>query len=134
MTEQQAQSGSQPPPPPPFPRRIQLHRVQLIGMPILMLVPLLAILGVFGETFATTQAANDRLSVQVQYATRSRYGMANPTEVAVHSTSSTPLTALSILCPHGVTGGGQAQVQSTLADGTGNVTLDPRIGVTVIGA
>ncbi|MCE7986160.1 MAG: hypothetical protein DYG89_33710 [Caldilinea sp. CFX5] len=96
MTEQQEQTGSQPPPPPPFPRKIQLHRVQLIGMPLLMLVPLLAILGVFGETFATTKSQHDRLTVQVHYATRYRYKMANPVEVAVHNDSTAPLAAVEV--------------------------------------
>lgn len=96
MTEQQAQIDSQPPAPPPFPRKIQLHRVQLIGMPILMLVPLLAILGVFGETFTTTQAQSDRLTVRVQYATRYRYKMTNPVEVTVHNTSTAPLATVEV--------------------------------------
>lgn len=96
MTEQQAQSGSQPPPPPPFPRKIQLHRVQLIGMPLLMLVPLLAILGVFGETFTTTQARNDRLTVQARYATRYRYKMANPVGVTIHNASTAPSATVEV--------------------------------------
>lgn len=56
-------------------------------MPLLILIPLLALLGVFGETFTTLQTANDTFDVQVTYATRYRYKMMNPLEVSVRNLS-----------------------------------------------
>lgn len=93
---QKKQEISQPPQPPPFPRKIQLHRVQLIGMPILMLIPLLALFGVFGETFDTLQAGNDSFAMEVTYATRYRYKMSNPVEVSVHNVSAEPLPVVEV--------------------------------------
>jgi hypothetical protein len=94
--EQHVQKDSQPPQPPPFPRKIQLHRVQLIGMPLLMLIPLLALFGVFGETFATVEEANATLAVEVTYATRYRYKLANPLEVSVHNRSADRLSVVEV--------------------------------------
>lgn len=61
-----------------------------------MLVPLLAILGLFGETFTTTQAQNDRMTIQVRYATRYRYKLENPVEVAVFNASPAPLATVEV--------------------------------------
>lgn len=94
--KKKAPISSQPPSPPPFPRKVQFHRVQMIGMPLLMVVPLLALFGFFGESSTTTQTQNDRLRVQVTYTTRSRYKIASPVEVTVYNRSTTALATVEV--------------------------------------
>lgn len=73
----------EPPQPPPFERRIQIPRLQLIGVPLLLILPLLAAFRVFGDTTATARAANDALALQVEYPARYRYKMNAPLNVEV---------------------------------------------------
>ena len=78
---------SDPPQPPPFQRKLQFHRVQLIGVPLLMILPILGLFGLFGETFSTVQAENEQLAMQVEYATRYRYKMINDMLVTITNLS-----------------------------------------------
>jgi hypothetical protein len=65
------------PKPPPFSRKLQFQQVQLIGVPLLLILPILGLLGFFGESFTTVRAENVQLSLQIEYATRYRYKMNN---------------------------------------------------------
>jgi hypothetical protein len=78
---------SGPPEAPEFDRRVELNWTQLIGVPLIMLLPVLALLGLFGQTFDTAVQANDELELHVRYATRFRHGMVNPVEVTVRNLS-----------------------------------------------
>ncbi len=83
----------EPPQPPPIERRIQISKLQKIGIPLLLLLPLLALFRVFGETSATAHAANDVLALQVEYPTRYRYKMISPLIVEVtHLAETDPVT------------------------------------------
>lgn len=61
-----------------------------------MVLPLLALLGVFGETFDTVQVRHDALAVQVHYATRYRYKMVNALEVSVRNMETVPLATVEV--------------------------------------
>ena len=81
------------PQPPPFQRKLQFHPTQRIGIPLLMILPILALFGLFGETYTTNHAENEQLSMQVEYATRYRYKMTNDLRVSVTNLSNqSPVT------------------------------------------
>jgi hypothetical protein len=83
----------EPPKPPPLQRKLQFHRVQLIGVPLLMVLPVLGLLGFFGETITTVSAANPQLSMQIEYSTRYRYKMINDMNVTITNlTEQAPVT------------------------------------------
>jgi len=82
--------------PPPLrvsaqPRRVKLHRFQWIGLPPLLAVPLLALLGVFGETWTRVDGSGPGLALSVEYATRYRYKQINTLQVRVENTATRTL-------------------------------------------
>lgn len=84
----------EPPPPlrvPDAPRAFRLHRYQWVGIPLLFLVPVLALLGVFGETWERAEADSTDLALEVRYADRYRYKMINAVEAWVENRSGTRL-------------------------------------------
>lgn len=70
---------------PEEPRRFRLHRFQWIGMPLILLVPLLALFGLFGETRDHVEEVGSELAVDVEYATRYRYKQINWVETVVEN-------------------------------------------------
>ena len=94
MTSLRKESGAEErpdagvPQPPPFKRKITIAPLQLIGIPILALLPLLALLGVFGESLATVQASNEALALHVEYIARYRYKMDEEMTIDVTKLSS----------------------------------------------
>ena len=75
------------PQPPPFERQIQIAPLQLIGIPLLALLPLLALFGVFGESRATEAASNEEIAIEVDYVSRFRYKMVESMTVEVTNLS-----------------------------------------------
>ena len=76
-----------PPPPPPTTRRLALTRKQVIGLPLIAAVPLLCLLGVFGERSAYTTSASALLEVTIRYPERFRYRQIEPLEISVRNRS-----------------------------------------------
>jgi hypothetical protein len=68
----QRQSSREPPRPPEIERRILLTRLQVIGLPILALVPLLALAGVFGLSRGQRSVQENGLVLDVEYPSRAR--------------------------------------------------------------
>lgn len=85
-----------PPSPPEFQRKLAFYPYQLVGLLLILAVPTLAVLGVFGESFAEVSASSSDLAMQVTYTTRHRYQMAADLEVAVQNLSDQPLSTLTI--------------------------------------
>jgi hypothetical protein len=81
---------AEPPPAPDLRRHVRLYTAQWIGIPVLMLVPLLALLGLFGENRARLEAARDGLDTTVDYPTRLRTGQRTHIELHVHNRSDLP--------------------------------------------
>jgi hypothetical protein len=91
----QKESG-QPPQPPEVERRLQFHREQLIGVPIIMLLPVLALLGLFGPTFGTESASGSQIEMQVEHPTRVRYKTIIPLEITVRNVSAQDMPTVTV--------------------------------------
>lgn len=89
------QSGGQAPArlpqPPPLARKLELFGWQRLAIPLLVLIPLLTVLGAFGEHQARIQAASADLRLDVHYSNRNRYMEASEIDVIVTNTSSQTL-------------------------------------------
>ena len=70
---------------PDAPRRFRFHGYQWVGLPLLFLVPVLAVLGVFGETWDRAEATGAGLALEVEYADRYRYKQINTVEAWVEN-------------------------------------------------
>lgn len=77
----------QPPQPPEIEKKALFHREQWIGIPLLMLLPLLALFGVFGESRSEAEESNEVLAVHVEYPTRNRYALSDSLEVEIENRS-----------------------------------------------
>jgi hypothetical protein len=73
-----------------------LTRKQWVGLPILALIPLLAMFGVFGERMATITTATPSLGVRVSYPDRLRYRQSERLEVAVTNRSARALDSVRV--------------------------------------
>lgn len=76
---------------PDQPRRLRFYRFQWVGLPLLFLLPILALLGVFGETRGSADDMGAEIALRVEYPTRYRYKQIHPVEVAVENTSARTL-------------------------------------------
>lgn len=81
---------------PDAPRRFRLHGYQWVGLPLLFLVPVLALLGVFGETKGRAEAVGADLAMEVRYADRLRHKQLNAIEVRVENGSGVRLDTVTL--------------------------------------
>ena len=103
-----------PPEPPRMPRRVRLHRFQWIGLPIILLAPIvLAVAGVFGESWETVEADAAGFRVVVDYPVRFRYKQLNEIRVAIESRSLGPADTVMV------------SVDTTYARGFSTITSTP---------
>ncbi|MBI1296719.1 hypothetical protein GC175_17320 [bacterium] len=70
---EQQEEDAQPPQPPPIKKRFQFTKAQLIGVPLILLIPILALIGVFDAHLERTTAVAGDLQVTVEYPTSVRY-------------------------------------------------------------
>jgi hypothetical protein len=96
MEKRTQTSKHEPPKAPEIDRRVRLARTQMIGMPIIALVPLLAMLGMFGERWNSEQASGTRLSATVEYPTRFRAKLGKPLTVHVENRSATAIDSVEL--------------------------------------
>jgi hypothetical protein len=82
--------------PPRIRRRIALTRKQRIGIPLMTLVPLLALFGAFGERSATVAATSPSLAVSVRYPVRFRYRQTEPLAITVRNRSSRTIDTIDV--------------------------------------
>lgn len=73
------------------PRHLKLYRFQWIALPLLFLIPILAVFGVFGETWSRGHDASAELDLRIEYPTRYRYKQINTVEVHAQNVSSRTL-------------------------------------------
>jgi hypothetical protein len=63
--------------------RVRLTRKQWIGLPVLALIPVLAVLGVFGDREKTIAVASPSLGITINYPERMRYRQSELLEISV---------------------------------------------------
>jgi hypothetical protein len=63
-------------------------------MQLMILIPVLALLGLFGETVATATASHAQLEMSVEYPTRFRYKMLHSVTVSLVNISDEPLATV----------------------------------------
>jgi hypothetical protein len=88
--------SAEPPGLPDVPRRVRLYRAQWIGIPVLILIPVLAALGVFGETRAQAEAAVGPIHMQVDYPVRLRDGQRSAIDVRLENRSAAVVDSVSV--------------------------------------
>lgn len=81
------EQSSRPPQAPDVERKLKFHLLQMIGAPFILLVPLLALFGVFGESIRSASAASPALDMRVEYPSRFRYKMVDSLTVYLSNTS-----------------------------------------------
>jgi hypothetical protein len=96
--EDKSKERSEPSPPraPDIERQFQLHTYQKVGLPLLLLFPVLALAGVFGEGRGSTDQVTGLLHVQVDYPTRIRYSTTTRMTVSVTNRSTSPIDSLAV--------------------------------------
>lgn len=85
-----------PPDMPPFNRGLNIPPYQMIGMALMFIIPVLALLGVFGNTQTSSQEEDNVLDVEVIYPTRLRYKMIDSLIISVENTSNTMLDTITV--------------------------------------
>lgn len=90
------QQNLEPPQPPSIKREFKLNPIQIIGIPLMMLVPILALLGAFGESDHAVTASNPGLEMHIEYPTRFRYKMTDSVTLSLSNTSSEPFSRVEI--------------------------------------
>lgn len=91
-----SEDTSQPPEVPEIDRGLQLYPWQWIGMPLLILVPVLALLGIFGDREGTVRAEDAVLEVRVEYPERLRAGRPATARVLVRNRAARPLESVRV--------------------------------------
>ena len=86
----------QPPPPPKIQRRFQLERAQWIGIPLMLLIPILAVFGLFGNRPGEAHVVGDRLAVRVEYPSRLHYGVHEVLQIALRNESEQPIPSATV--------------------------------------
>jgi hypothetical protein len=90
------EKGQEPPQAPDIPRQWKFHSYQYIAIPLLILIPVLALLGILGETSTTVEVANEGLVLRVHYPDRAHYEAYNHIEVTVRNDSSGVLSGAAV--------------------------------------
>jgi hypothetical protein len=75
----------QPPEPPEVKRAINLYPYQWIGIPLMLLIPILAVFGVFGDRYNRVTQTGNGLEIEINYGTHLRYKTLNPLEISVRN-------------------------------------------------
>lgn len=76
-----------PPQAPEIERRLQLRRFQWIGLPLLMLIPILALTGAFDERRTSAAGANALLELRIDFPSRLRKPQVSRLEIEVRNLS-----------------------------------------------
>jgi hypothetical protein len=91
-----AATRERPPQPPIMRRRLTPTRKQKIGLPLIAAIPILTLLGVFGERSAEIHVTSPRLAVDVRYPVRFRYRQAEALDVTVRNLAPTEIDTIHV--------------------------------------
>lgn len=92
----QQEAYAQPPKAPDVSRNFRLYNFQYVGMAVMLLIPILALAGAFGESFTTVEAVSRDLRLTVDYPTRYRYKMLNSLTAEVENLTETDVPLLTV--------------------------------------
>jgi len=87
---------AKPPQPPRIERQITFYRVQLIGMPFFIALPVFALAGLFDTRTSKVEAANGELRIEAEVPAYLRYRTRDPLEIRVTNKGSGPIGKLKI--------------------------------------
>jgi hypothetical protein len=76
--------------------RFRLYPEQWIGLPFLILIPVLALFGVFGETSQHVEARGSEIELKVDYLARYRYRQIGKLEVHVRNTTNRKMDTVTV--------------------------------------
>lgn len=96
MADTKDKAQHEPPQPPDFKRKFRLYSYQWIGLPLLFLLPVLAVLGVFGGVTETLTDEGSGITIDVEYPPRTRYEVLSKLDVTVTNTSTSPMSTLTV--------------------------------------
>ena len=77
-----------PPEPPPGTARLRLTRLQRFGLPVLFLIPILALFGLLGEHFTVAHARGAGVTLDARYPDRAHYRQ--PLSIRLHVRNDSP--------------------------------------------
>jgi hypothetical protein len=94
-----AESGepSEPPPPPGIERGVRLYPYQWFALPLLIAIPALAILEVFGPTTRVTRAERDGIRLEAEHPATTRFGRPEMLRVVVRNESGARLDSSTLV-------------------------------------
>src|SRR5687768_1769398 len=95
MAHERVEDLPNPPEPPDIPPRVALQPSQWVLVPLMLCLPLLALLGSFSGR-DTTRADLGPLAVQIRYPTKLRYNAFDHIMLHVHNRGTTPLDTVSV--------------------------------------
>ena len=85
-----------PPEPPVVTPHFAFTRKQYIGIPLLAVIPVLTLLGVFGEKRETARATSRALEMRVEYPSRFRYRQVEALDIAITNVSVRTLDTVTV--------------------------------------
>lgn len=80
-------NNAQPPKPPKTKHQITFYPYQVFGMIVIVLIPILALCGLFGTTSSIKSTASEALSLEVEYPSKFRYKTIEPIEIVIENIS-----------------------------------------------
>jgi hypothetical protein len=86
----------EPPQPPELLRRFRMHRHQMIGLPLLALLPILALFGVFDGSTEFASATAGALRTSVEYPSKIKYKDYNQLRIKVTNSGQQTLDTVSV--------------------------------------
>lgn len=86
----------QPPPPPEMERKLKFYPYQWITIPLMILLPLLAMTGILDNYTDQITSGNDTLQVQISYPARTMYRTRGTIIIDVRNLSDNTLTGLTV--------------------------------------
>lgn len=85
-----------PPSPPTIKPKLKMRMVELIGIAMFAMLPLLAVLGVFGPATTVRNAASGSLSVEARFPTKLRFEMKDRLDLYVRNTGPNLLNQVTV--------------------------------------
>lgn len=87
---------AKPPQPPSIKKRFEFTKAQLIGVPVILLIPILALIGLFDAHFEHATSVAGDLQVTVEYPSSIRYKKLEPISINVQNLSAVTFPTVTV--------------------------------------